>query len=250
MGFSSSYLSGAADLVGAAGDIYSIFRKPEARPLDPSQYGHRTLITTPGYNFGGGALTRRGGPADARAGLQGLQGKIQGLQGEVRPGFGRLTESGVQAIRQKAAEASGNLRANLARRGLAGASFASDLQTRLDAEYGQLENQFRTQAFQEEMAAEGALIDQQAQNFASLLDQDFRELGLATTFLSGVKQQAVKQADIARATKREELLGKYQAAPVAQAARAPVGAGPKPAPRPMVPAPRPAALPANAWRAR
>lgn len=204
-----SYLSGAADLAGAAGDIYSIFRKPPGQGTDPANYGFRGLISTPGYNFGGGVLTRREGPAAARAGLQGVQSKIQGLQGEVRPGFGRLTESGVQAIRQRAAEASGNLRANLARRGLAGASFANDLQTRLDAEYSQIENQFRAQAFQEELAASTALIDQEFNTVNAMLQQDFGELGLASGFLSGVKQAAVTQKEIANQIAEEKALSKY-----------------------------------------
>lgn len=208
-----TYLSGAADLVGAAGDVYSAFRKPPGQ-INPLNAGFQGLQTTPGYNFGGGVLTRREGPTAVRAGLQGLQGKIQGLQGEVRPGFGRLTESGVQAIRQKAAEASGNLRANLARRGLAGASFASDLQTRLDAEYGQLENQFRTQAFQEEMGATAALLDQEHNTILSQLQQDFGELGTATAFLSGVKQAAVNQKQIAAQLAEEKLLQKYNPQPV------------------------------------
>jgi hypothetical protein len=248
-------LAGIGSAVGAAGDIYSIFNKPKASPesqlsLEAAKLHapFTGLISTPTYNFGGGVLTRRNN--DFLNGQRRLRSDIQGLRAQVKPGFGQLTQTGVNAIRQRAAEAAGNLRSNLASRGLLGASFASDAQGRVDQEFGQLEQQFRAQAFQEEMAANHDLIDQEQQSLTAQVNQELTELGVATSFLSGVNQAAVTQADIAKQLTEENLLKKY-GAPGAKPPSGAAGSAGAPA-APAAPAPsrlgtrQPAAAPAPA----
>lgn len=226
-------LTGIGSLAGAAGDIASIFKKPKASPdsqlsLEAAKLHapFTGLISTPQYQFGGGVLTRRNN--DFLTGQRRLRSDIQGLRSQIAPGFGKLTQTGVNAIRQRAAEAAGNLRSNLAQRGLLGASFASDAQGRVDREFSQLEQEFRAQSFQAELEATSQLIDQEQQSLTAQVNQELTEFGLVSSFLTSVNQAQVTQADIAKQLAEEGLLSKYGQ----PGARPPVAAKPKPAATP------------------
>ena len=82
-----------------------------------------------------------------------LGGELAGVSDSIRPGFGRLTDSLVNQVRNERAAASGNLRENFAQRNLAGSSFATQEQRRLETDFSQREEAARAQAFQQEMAA-------------------------------------------------------------------------------------------------
>lgn len=103
----------------------------------------------------GGLRAQAGGLSGTTQGLlgrtQGIEGELAGLQGEVRPGFGRLTESAVKTIRERGAETLGNLREQVTRRGVAGASFANDQESRLRQEITDQEEQARSQALIQEI---------------------------------------------------------------------------------------------------
>lgn len=205
-----SILGGVGSLVGAAGDIYSAFQKP------PSAGGNKPytgLISTPAFNFGGGTLQRTNN--DFLQGQRRVRGLLGDQMGRVQPGFGALTQSGVNAIRQRAAEASGNLRAQLGRRGLMGASFADDALTRVGNEYQQAENEFRTQAFIQEMNATNELIDRESVSLLTQAQQELQELGIATSFLSGVNQVATTQKEIDKILKQQELMAQLNPQPAA-----------------------------------
>lgn len=227
--------SGVGSLIGAAGDIYSVLGPG---PKQPKNYNKpfTGLIQTPGYNFGGGVLTRKND--DFLTGMRRIRDIYGGLRQEVLPGFGRLTEAGVNAIRQRAGEASGNLRAQLGRRNLLGASFAQDQQTRLDKEYQQAENEFRTQAWQQELMATNQLLEQEYGTLVAQASQELGELGQATAFLSGVQQTAQTQKSIEAALKQLQLLETIGPPPTQQPTQQPTAAPTAPA-APATPRPRP-----------
>lgn len=237
-------MSFVGDIIGGVGDIIGATKKNK----QPQQEAFRGLITTPAFNFGGGVLTRRNqdflqGQRNLRGRLQGLQGEVAGLRGQVAPGFSKLTRTGVDAIRQRAAESAGNLRANLARRGLLGASFASDAQSRVDQEFMRLEDEFRAQAFRDELAAtqqlfeqQASLIDQEQNSLIAQAQQELAELGIATSFLQSVNQAAVTQADIAKQIAEEQLLAGYPSPEAIASGAVPPAAAPAPA-GPAAPAP-------------
>lgn len=209
-------LSGVGNLAGAAGAIYGAFQDaPNPYKNYPSK-PFTGLISTPGYSFGGGQLTNNNN--QVQQGLETQRGNLSGLQGEVKPGYGKLTEAGVNAIRQQGAQASGNLRAQLAQRGLSGASFAQDQLASVANQYSQLENEFRTQAFQQELQASTQLIDQQHQNLSLQAQQELGQLGIATGFLNSVPQAMQTQKSIDQALAQHNLLDKYKNAQAPKAA--------------------------------
>lgn len=96
-----------------------------------------------------------------RAGALGQQ--VQGLLGQVQPGFGRLTESQVDALRQREARDAGNLRAALTQRNLNGSSFAQSVLQRTSLDFAREEERVRSEAFIQEMAVASGFVDQAAQ---------------------------------------------------------------------------------------
>lgn len=210
-----SALTGVGNLAGAAGAIYGAFQDPPNPYKNYPSKPFTGLINTPGYSFGGGQLQTS---SDVIPSLQKQRGLIGDLQSQVQPGYGKLTEAGINAIRQQGAQASGNLRAQLAQRGLSGASFAQDQLASVANQYSQLENEFRTQAFQQELQASTQLIDQQHTNLAAQAQQELGQLGIATGFLNSVPQAMQTQKSIDQALAQHVLIDKYKNAPQAQAA--------------------------------
>ena len=210
----SQTLTGIGNLVGAAGSVYSALQ-PAPNPYKGAPgTPFKGILSTPQYSLGGGTLVRKNNDfLSGQRRIRELTG--QGLA-EVRPGFGRLTETGVNAIRQRAAEAAGSLRAQLGRRGLLGASFADDSLTRVGAEYQQAENEFRAQAFQQEMQATNELLDREQASLTIQSTQELQELGVTAEFLGHVNQAVTTQKQLLAQLKQEELMQKYgQGGPVA-----------------------------------
>ena len=198
----SSIFGGLSAAAGAAGNIASLFGGDSKGPQLAT--GFKKPIITPTYTFGGGKLVRNN--EDILNQQRRQRELIGGLQGEVKPGFGRLTDTGVQAIRNRAASQVGNLRAQQAQRGLSGASFASDALNRLQRDYDEQENLFRGQAFQAEMEASTALIDRDLQLTQAQTQRELTELGITTDFLSVVNQTQVNQANIKKALTEYNLV--------------------------------------------
>ena len=88
---------------------------------------------------------------DLRGGFEGLAGEIRGLRGDVKPGFGRLTRSRVEAIRAAGSRTVGNLREELGKRRVLGSTFASREIASTEAEFGRLEEGARAEAFLQEL---------------------------------------------------------------------------------------------------
>lgn len=120
----------------------------------------------------------------------------------VEPGFGRLTEEGVRAIRDARRSTLGDLRQNLAKRRVLGSSFAQDDINRTTAEFQKREDQFRAQTFLQEIAAMSDLIGKQyasqAQQFLTNLNQYNLESGMATQMATGVTSVLGGNAQLAQ----------------------------------------------------
>jgi len=116
--------------------------------------------------------------------------QIGGLRPLVEPGFGRLTESGIRAVRDARRATMGDLRQNLARRRVLGSSFGADDLARTGAEFAKAEDKVTSEAFIKELAMSNELINQQAQakanSFLQSLNQTNIESQLAAQMASGV----------------------------------------------------------------
>jgi hypothetical protein len=146
-------------------------------------------------------------PANS-AGLGGLRGNIASLREQVRPGFGRLTEARVTAVRNAGAESIGNLRESLARRGVMGSSFANDAETRVRLATSQDEQLARAEAFVGEMSMQlglnqedrailgqqAAVLNQRASIIAQTLDRELQELSVAGNIRNGLNAAITQQA--------------------------------------------------------
>lgn len=218
---------GVADLVSAGGALYSAFQSPQKTPNNSAPF--KGLIDTGAYRFGGGLLR---GTNDFSLGEQGIRANLANLQQQVKPGFGALTEAGAAAIRQAGAQASGNLRAQLAQRGLQGASFAQDQLASVASEFSKQEHEFRTQAWQQELNATMSILDAQHQSLLSQATKDLSELSISTGFLDSVNQSLLSQKAIEQALAQRDLMNKYQNAATAPAAPASATVAPKATPRP------------------
>ena len=184
----------AAGIQGAGG-IASIFGGGSDGPNGPIvNKPFKARINTPGYTFGGGTLSRTSNQG-GRYGRQ-IRSNLRDIRGQIAPGYGRLTQAVTDQIRNQGSAAVGNLRSSLAQRGLMGASFANDALARVEAEYSQQEAMARAAAFQEEMTATQNIIAQELQLQNQMVTRDLTELGIATSFLSGVNQQVEKQGQM------------------------------------------------------
>jgi hypothetical protein len=139
-------------------------------------------------------LTRSPEIDESLAGISGAfrtqADELGGLKPLVEPGFGRLTEAGIRAVRDARRATLGDLRTNLQRRRVRGSSFGADDISRTNAEFAKKENEFASQAFVQELALSQELINQQAQaqanSFLQTLNQSNIESNLAAQLASGV----------------------------------------------------------------
>ena len=158
-----------------------------------------TSFTSPGLNAAFQSpeqldLQRSQGVTDSLAGIssayQTQAGELSALQPLVEPGFGRLTQAGINAVRDARRASMGDLRQNLARRRVLGSSFGADDISRTNAEFAKKENEFASQAFTQELALSNELINQKAiasaNEFLTGLKQVNIESNMATQLASGV----------------------------------------------------------------
>ena len=158
-----------------------------------------TSFTSPGLNAAFKSpeqleLERSQGTTDALSGISGAfktqAGELGALKPLVEPGFGRLTQAGINAVRDARRASMGDLRQNLARRRVLGSSFGADDISRTNAEFAKKENEFASQAFTQELALSNELINQKAiasaNEFLTSLKQVNIESNMATQLASGV----------------------------------------------------------------
>ena len=122
-----------------------------------------------------------------RGRIGGLDTDLAGLQDEVRPGFGRLSESAVRTIRNRASQAAGNLRESLSRRNLLGSSFANAQQASISRDFAELEEQTRAQAIVSEIEQTRAIVQDRAgliELSGRLIELDQRSLQEQARFIA------------------------------------------------------------------
>lgn len=126
--------------------------------------------------FGRLALGTQGPNARFQSSLGGAVGELNQLSAEATPGFGRLTDAAVKTIRDRRADAVGNLRESLAKRRLQGASFADSAIAEADLSFAQEEERARAEAITQEMAMRESLTKSKATLFGAMRDSDIDAL--------------------------------------------------------------------------
>jgi len=128
------------------------------------------------------------------------------LLSQIRPGFGRLTDARTKEISRAAERAVGNLRDNLARRNMAGASFAEQQIGSLQAEFAALEDKARAESIVEELKMTNDVISSRTQarnqSIATAWDQIQFEgnLGgqLLQSVMAGMNNAQMAMVDLAK----------------------------------------------------
>jgi hypothetical protein len=188
---------GAAAGTAATMGLNSLFGEDPASVVR-GQSPERSLLgfsgggLTAGFSGGNvniGASAERNALIDSLRGVFGDRaGEFRRLAGLVEPGFGALTEAGVQSIRDQRRRTVGNLRENLARRRISGSSFAADAITRAEADFAQREAQFRATSFLQELETVSRFIDESFKSdvdrFSTLLTEMNLQGDLGAQFAS------------------------------------------------------------------
>lgn len=159
------------------------------------------------------SLTRSGELTNQLGGLQSALSKRalefanlrKGLNRDTSGIIGALRETGVNAIQNRRRRAIGDLRENLARRRVAGSSFAADALSRAEAQFAQEEAQFgaevgvkefelNQQTLAKEMELLSAETEANVQSFQAGLSQLNLESGLAAQLATGMSGIAAENA--------------------------------------------------------
>lgn len=188
-----------------------------AKSLRNTSYAQK--MTTPGLGISvdkkGNVVTGRTGYAQSlidqlRTAGGDAVGGFNALLGQVNPGFGKLTDARVGAITNARERTTSDLRDSLARRRIAGSSFANDSIARTEAEFGQAEATARAESFLEELDTTAKLLDQrfkvQDEVVMKELTQTNFETELGAKVMSDVRQ-SMRQT---QALMSEILLAKAQ----------------------------------------
>ena len=153
-----------------------------------------TAITTPTLSFGNGTLTRTGGFLDSSGRIL---GDLEADRDRFTGGFTDFRRARLQEVENARARTTGNLRSQLGRRGILGASFAQDAITRTELEFQQQADKVAAEIDVQEFGFNlENLKVQQATNQAAVASQ-LTELGLSLDFISGINQAIVQRDQIA-----------------------------------------------------
>lgn len=113
------------------------------------------------YPLGFDIYNSAGEFGDDRDRFLGLYDDVGALRETVTPGYSHLRDRRLEAVELARTKGMGDLRDSLARRRVAGSSFANDSISRAEAEYGKLRSDTEAQTFLEELDANMRLISQQ-----------------------------------------------------------------------------------------
>lgn len=137
------------------------------------------------------------------------------VRSRLKPGFGALTQTAVQSIRNRRRQAIGNLRENLSRRRVLGSSFAQDVLTRGEAEFSEQEARLRAETTLKETELDLALIQEQAGVrrgfFNTLLAQSNFESNIGANVQTGVNSALDATARFEAQLAQDEAAGKGRA---------------------------------------
>lgn len=214
---------GGAESVGSSFSELKASATPKYRTLDTKQIASpfdaaaKTLKNTsyaqtmrsPGLNIGvdkkGTVTTGRTGYARSlidqlRSAGGDAVGGINALLGQVNPGFGKLTEARVGAIDSARERTTSDLRDSLARRRIAGSSFANDSIARTEAEFGQAEATARAESFLEELDTTAKLLDQRFKVQEEVVTKELTQTNFET------EQGAKVMADVRQSMRQTQAL--------------------------------------------
>jgi len=131
--------------------------------------------------------------SDVRGGFEGLSEEIRGLRPDVKPGFGRLTKSRIEAIRAAGSRTVGNLREELGKRRVLGSSFASREIASTEAEFGRIEEAARAESFLQEFELTRQLISDEFQSSIAGATAVLSQLNFETTLAANLSASASQQ---------------------------------------------------------
>ena len=106
---------------------------------------------------------------------------LQGLIDRLGPGYNALTDAALKNLENARLKTVGNLQDNLARRRIAGSSFANDTLTRANAEFANQGEQIRAQNTLASLDAANKLIQEQHTNTINAFNTTIKELNLEGT---------------------------------------------------------------------
>jgi hypothetical protein len=184
-------------IFGGSSKSEQIIRK--FQPVGFSTPGGLSADFVPSGTGGGGSFNLTRGEETNQAisalvgsGVEARRG-FSRLRGQVRPGFGRLTQSRVEAIRGAGERTVGNLREELSRRRVAGSSFAQREIASTEAEFGRLEEQSRAEALIQEIGLTGQLIGQEFQSALQTILPILKQLNIESSIAAGLATNASAQ---------------------------------------------------------
>ncbi len=120
-------------------------------------------------------------------------GAFRSLRDRVKPGFGELTRTRIDAIRTAGKRTIGNLREELGKRRVLGSTFASREIASEEARFGQIEEQSRAERFLQELALTGELIKEEFSSSISGVLEILKQLNFETAIGAGLSQSASAQ---------------------------------------------------------
>ena len=166
---------------------------PEFGPLFGGTGG--PAVSTPSLSFGEGALTRDNTEFldESRRTLADLRANRAGFGG----GFRDFRRARLQDVENARARTVGNLRSQLGRRGILGASFAGDAITRTELDFQQQADKVSAEIDVQEFEFNLQNLEQESQIALANLTREFQELGLSLQFISGINSAIVRRDEIA-----------------------------------------------------
>lgn len=115
------------------------------------------------------------------------------LKERVRPGFGELTRTRIDAIRRAGSRAVGNLREELATRRVQGSSFGQNLIASEEARFGQLEEQTRAEAKLQELGLTAEFVNQETAAAIEGAQAVLQQMNFETGLSAGLSQSTSQQ---------------------------------------------------------
>ncbi len=130
---------------------------------------------------------------DIRSLSQEQAGAFRGLRDRVRPGFGELTRTRIDAIRSAGKRTVGNLREELGKRRVLGSTFASREIASTEAEFGRIEEQSRAESFLQELVLTGELIKEEFSAALQGIGITLQQLNFESALAANLSQSASDQ---------------------------------------------------------
>lgn len=167
---------------------------------------------TPAFNIAGGSLSKTNSIVQqefARRFPEQLAALDQ-LRAQVAPNVSLARQAALGQVRDSERQAQGNLRQQLARRGVLGSSFGQSAEAQMGAEYTKQAAQVEVQAAQQEMELTTKFIDMQRSFMAEALTRDLTELGFGTELAIASGRMATDIANIQANLAAAELQARTQ----------------------------------------